>query len=387
MSSWPREAVVLAGGEGRRLRPLTRYQPKPMLPVGTQPIIDYVVDALFEAGVERLVVVVGHRRERIQTHLTDRFPDRSLSFVHQERQLGSGHALLQAENTVSEEFLVVNGDIVVDERTVGATVDRYRESDTDAALAVTTTSSPDTYGVVEIDDGRVVRIQEPPAATDQLLVNAGVYATDRSVFDALREVDQRDGERYLTDAFARLSAAAVQTDGLWLAPSNPWRLLSATEELLSVDGEHRVAPSASIHESAVVDGPVRIGPGVDVGANVIVGGGTCLCENATVNRGAIVERSIVSPDARVGEGAVLLDSILGQAVTVGPGVVAPAGPADFVIDDTVYRERAAGSVVADRATVGANVTIPSGTRIGPAATVHPGATVHRDVPEGAEVLD
>ncbi|ELZ69086.1 sugar nucleotidyltransferase, partial [Haloferax prahovense DSM 18310] len=82
------EAVVLAAGEGRRLRPLTTFQPKPMLPVANRPVVEYVLDALFESGIERVVVVVGHRADRIQSHLSATYSDADIEFVHQDSRLG-----------------------------------------------------------------------------------------------------------------------------------------------------------------------------------------------------------------------------------------------------------------------------------------------------------
>jgi glucose-1-phosphate thymidylyltransferase len=389
------EAVVLAAGEGRRLRPLTWYQPKPMLPVANRPLIDYVLDALLEAGIDRIVVVVGHRSNRLQSHLTERYSDARLEYVHQQRQLGSGHALQQAAGRVREEFVVVNGDNVVDAATVRATIDAYERSDAPAAVAVTRTETPEEYGVVTTTaSGRIDDIVEQPSETDRYLINAGVYVFNRDVFGALERVGPRDGEISLTDAVVELSAVATQVEGLWLDPSNPWKLLSATERLLSeADGTRgsgscqEVSDSATVHDTAVVEGAVLIGEGCEVDAGAVIRDGVCLQDNARVGPNAVVERSIVASDARIGAGAVIRDSIVGEGAHLGDSTVAPGGPADLVIDGSLYTERQVGSVVADRADVGANVTLAPGSRIGPTATLRDGVTVRTDIGEGAEVFN
>jgi glucose-1-phosphate thymidylyltransferase len=365
-----------------------------MLPVANRPIVDYVLDALFEAGVEHVVVVVGHRSNRLQTHLTERYPDANLEYVHQQRQLGSGHALQQAAGRVRDEFLVVNGDNVVDVATIRATIDAAERSSAPAAVAVTTTETPEEYGVVTTTaEGRIDDIVERPTETDRYLINAGVYVFGRSVFEALERVEPRGGELQLTDAVVELSAVASQVEGLWFDPSNPWKLLGATERLLSESARGtgdaaapRIAATASVHETATVSDAVLIGEGCEVDAGAVLREGTCLQDNVRVGPNAVVERSIVSTDARIGANAVLRDTIVGEGARLGDGTVAPGGPADLVIDGALYAERQVGSVIADRVDVGANVTLAPGSRIGPTATLRDGVTVRTDIDEGAEVF-
>jgi glucose-1-phosphate thymidylyltransferase len=383
------QAVVLAAGEGRRLRPLTAFRPKPMLAVANRPIIDYVIEALRSVGVERVVVVVGHAHTRLQSHLTETYPDLPTTVVRQERQLGSGHALLRARGTVGGQFLVVNGDTVVPPETVRETALRSHERDA-PAVAVRSADRPEQYGVVRTsDDGRVAAIDERPAETDRYLVNAGVYALDESVFDALERTTRHEGELHLPQAVAHLGPVTVRTDEEWFDPATPWELLDATEAVLSA-GERApsplIAPSATVHETAQVGDRVAIGPGCEIGAGAVVTRYSCVRTNVTVGPNAVLDRTVVDDDARIDAGAVLYDSIVGQGVHVGPNAAAPGGPADVVVDGELYPDRAVGTVVADRVTTGANVTLASGSRVGPNTTVADGATVTGEVPGDAEVV-
>lgn len=380
------EAVVLAAGEGRRLRPLTTYQPKPMLPVANRPVVEYVVDALVAAGVGRVVCVVGHRADRIQTHLTKRYPGLDLAFVRQERRLGSGHALLLAAAHVGERFLVVNGDTVVDADTVRATAARGADTDAVATVAVAHSETPEEYGVVVVDHGRIADIDEHPAESDTYLVNAGVYVFDRSVFDALGRTPRWGDELRLTDAIDRLDGpvTSVLVGEGWLDPSNPWQLLTVTEILLARDGTTSVHASARIHPTAVVEGAV-VGPDCELGPGAVVRGGTCLQENVHVGPNAVVERSILLTDARVGAGSVVRDSVVGAGVHLGDGVVSPGGLVDVRLGGTLEATRRLGSVVADRAVVGANVTLEPGSRVDADATVRAGSVVTDSARDPAEV--
>ncbi|KAB1190015.1 NTP transferase domain-containing protein [Haloferax sp. MBLA0076] len=381
------EAVVLAAGEGRRLRPLTTFQPKPMLPVANRPVIEYVLDSLFECGIEHVVVVVGHRSERIQTHLSARYPGADVEFVRQDSRLGSGHALLQAEGHVSDSFVVCNGDNVIDADIVSSVLERFSMTDSVATLAVASSETPEEYGVVVEHDGRISDIDEHADDGDGYLVNAGVYAFNESVFDALRRTPSYEGETRLPDVIHRLDGyvSSVTVNGGWLDPSHPWGLLSVTERLLARLETSSISTSARIHEQAIVEDPVVIGDDCDVGPGAVVGPGTCLQNNVVVGANSVVERSILSTDARVDAGAILRDSVVGPGGHIGDGVVSPGGQADVILEGRLYTDRQLGSIVGDRATVGANVTLSPGSRVGAEAIVGAGTVLHGDVRERVEV--
>lgn len=386
------QAVVLAAGEGRRVRPLTRYQPKPMLRVGGRPILEYPLNALVETGVDHIVLVVGHGRNRIQNRFENTYRGVDLTYVTQSTQLGSGHALQAAADHVDGEFLVVNGDNVIDDTMVRVTADRYAESDAAACLAVAASDRAGEYGTVGVKDGVVTRIEEHGNGVSAR-INVGVYAFDDSVFDALDRTGFEDGERPLTGAIGQLDGPVVAAtpNGVWFDPSYPWDLLRTNEQILYshptlAETGDRVKESARVHESAVVGDNVLIGSDCRVSAGAVIKGGTCLLSSTIVGENAVLEGSIVGPDSRVGANALLRDTIVGGGATIGDGTVSPGRSATLVVDGIEHTDRRLGGVVADRATVGANVTITPGCRIGPRGTVAPGIALRRDVPENAEVV-
>ncbi|QCC49297.1 sugar phosphate nucleotidyltransferase [Halobellus limi] len=384
-------AVVLAAGEGRRTRPLTRYQPKPMLRVAGRPILEYPLDALADNGIESVVLVVGHGKNRIQNHFESSYRTLDLTYVTQSTQLGSGHALQMAAEYAGETFLVVNGDNVIDATMVRGTVDRYAESDAAACLAVASSNRTGEYGTVGIRDGLVERIDEDEHSSSAR-VNTGVYAFDRTIFDALERTDFVDGERPLTGAIDELTGdvVAATPNGVWFDPSYPWDLLSTNRTLIYshpdlVAAEGPVDDSARVHDSAVVGENVLVGPDCKVSAGAVVRDGTCLHASTTVGENTVLEGSIVGPDSRVGANAVLRDTIVGGGATIGDGTVSPGRSATVVLDGIEYTDKRMGGIVADRATVGSNVTITPGCRIGPRGNVASGVDLGYDVAEGAEV--
>jgi len=381
----PTTAVVLAAGEGRRLRPLTQYQPKPMLPVANRPIIDYVVDALLSAGMKDIVVIVGHQRRRLQDHLMQAYPDVELRYVHQHNQLGSGDALSQVAAEVSGEFVVVNGDNIIDETMVKQTVEQYHRENVAATVAVSRSERASNYGTVCIENGRVTTILEHNGDGDQGRINVGVYVFDEEIFAALADTSMRSGELSLTDAIPHLSGRVVPAvpDGVWFDPAYPWDLLSVTERLQSAHPElltgdatpPLVDETARVHDAATLGDEIIVGPGCEIAAGAVLHNGACLESDVRVGANAVINRSQIGADSRVGANATLRDAVVGAGVTIGEATAAPGGTADFAVEGRVHRDRQLGSIVSDRATVGANVTLSPGTRVGPNVEISPGGTV------------
>ncbi len=388
-------AVVLAGGEGSRLRPLTRYRPKPLLPAATTPIVQHVFDRLLAAGLTDITVVVGYGRNRVQSYFGSTYRDAELTYVTQRRQLGSGHALLEAESVVSGPFLVVNGDQIVDRKIVGDVLEAHADGDAAATLGVLDRADVAPYGGVVLEDGDVTDVVENPGDERPYRLNAGVYAFEPAIFDALRAAEPRDGELSLTAGIRQLAASdatvrGVRSEGLWVDATYPWDLLDVSVELFEaglVDGsrEENVAPSATIHESAVVREPVVVAPDCTVGAGAVVGPYACLGENVTVGSNAVVERSVVDADTRVGAGATVVDCVTGVGVTIGNGTTIPGGPGDVRVGDRVFEDEGLGALLADRVEDGGGCTYVPGAVVGPDAAVEAGATVRGTVPEETEV--
>ncbi|WP_158055645.1 bifunctional sugar-1-phosphate nucleotidylyltransferase/acetyltransferase [Halorussus halophilus] len=396
-----RAAVVLAAGEGTRLRPLTRNRPKPMLPAADRPILEHVFDALIGAGIERLHVVVGYKRDRVQDHFGPTYRNIPINYIPQHKQLGSGHALLQARSAVAGEdgLLVVNGDQVVEQQIVADVLDAFESGEASAALAATEGSDVSHYGAVVMDGDRVTELVEKPGTDNYRLLNAGVYAFDQSIFDAIEQTPRVQGELALTDTLVRLidSDEVVQgviTEGLWVDATYPWDLLDVAQDLLfhgRVTEPERgdsvwVADTAQVHEDATLQGPVVVGPDCDVRPGAVVGPYTAVGRNATVGANAVVERSVLDTDTRVGPNSTLLDCVTGQGVHLGAGATVADGPGDVRVEDEVFVDQRLGAVLADRVRAEGDVSFAPGTLVGPNARLHTGVTVSKNVKEGAEVL-
>jgi UDP-N-acetylglucosamine diphosphorylase/glucosamine-1-phosphate N-acetyltransferase len=391
-------AVVLAAGEGTRLRPLTRNRPKPMLPAATRPILEHVLDALVDAGMTRLVLVVGYRRRRVQEYFGPDYRNVPIEYVEQSKQLGSGHALFQAREAVAGPALVVNGDHLVEAAAVREVADAFTATDAAATVGVIERDDPRGYGAVTLADGSLAEITENPGTDDYRLINAGIYAFDETIFERIGATPRTDGELALTDTLTRLverqRVDAVRVSGLWVDATYPWDLLAVTRSVLDHGrvATARVGDGIWVAESAHVDGAAVLRPPVAVAADAEVGPGTVLGptvavgRNATVGANATVERSLLDGDSRVGHGATLVDAVCGENVTVGADVSVPGGPADVQVESRVFTDRRLGAVLADRVTVGGAATLVPGALVGPGATIETGVTVDGHVPEDGRVV-
>jgi len=382
------KAVILAAGEGRRLEPLTDTRPKPMLPVANRPLLEHVVESVVAAGIEEAVLVVGYKRERIQSHFGDGDDwGIDVEYAIQEKQLGTGHAVLQAEDLIEDTFLVLNGDRIIEssivERTLGET------DDGETLLTVTRTDDPSGLGVVETDGERATGVVEKPPqhAITSEVINAGVYRFEPDVFDAIRNTDTT-GELAITATLNRLAAAGdvrvLRYRGAWLDVSYLWDLLSVNASLLNGDPVD-VPATARIRESAVVTDGIAVGSDAWIGPSATVLSGAAIGENARIGANAVLDNAVVLPDATVGAGAVLRDCVVGENARVGPNTTVEGGPADAVVGESVHEGVKLGGVVGDNARVGGAVTVRPGSVIGNGTTVESGAAVDGRVPSGAEV--
>lgn len=381
-------AVLLAAGEGKRLGPLTERRPKPMTPVGNQPILESVLEAAIGAGVDSFVFVVGHAHERIQNHFENGDDwDVTIRYVVQDHRLGAAHALSQVESLVDGHFLTLHGDQLIDETLITRLIERWAETERPAMAAVQS-DRPTEYGAVDIDGENVRSVSKTPTDNPPFLVNAGAYIFDERVFDVIQDISETaDGDFGMATALQRLadrgSLSAVLHRGSWLDLTYPWDLLRTNQTLLrgrSTDGLHD-----GVHETAVVSEDVALDTGVSVDPNATLLSGTSVGRNARIGANATLSNCIVFNGARVGDGAVLRDCIVGEAASVGPNVTVEGGPAEVIVDDTVHRKVDLGAVVGDRARLGGNVTVTPGTIVGREVLVDSGSVLQGRIESGETV--
>jgi mannose-1-phosphate guanylyltransferase len=324
-------AVVLVGGFGTRLRPLTASMPKPMLPVGHRPMIARLVDRLGRGGVTDVVLALGFRPEPfIEAFPDGRCGDVALSYAVEPEPLDTAGAIRFAADAagIDDTFVVANGDVMTD-LDVAALVAAHRRFGAEATLHLIGVDDPSAFGVVDLaDDGSVRAFVEKPAPGTEPsnLINAGTYVFEPSVLDRIPAGTKVSIER---DTFQRIVADGglfgVATDDYWIDAGRPELYRAANLDLLDpTRGTERcdpVAPSAQVADDAIVTNSI-IGDRVTVaaGAQVV---DSVLLPDAVVGDDSQVERSLVM--GTVGAGAVVSDAMVGADGHVPPGATLTGG--------------------------------------------------------------
>jgi len=395
-ASRPHSAVVLAAGEGVRLRPLTANRAKPMLPAGTRPILEHVLNALIDAGVNDIHLVVGYQANRVRSHFGPTYRDVPITYHTQDSQLGSGHALLQARDGPDGSFLLVNGDQIIDHRIVESVGDAHETAGT---LAVVEGPEAVDYGAVHLDGDEVIELIEQPASGDFRLFNAGVYAFTQQIFETLDTLSVERGELPLTAAIQQLigdryDIRAVRTDHFWMDATHPWDLLSLSRELLTrgwvdapaIGSDIYVDDAAHVHPEATLVGPVVVDSDAVIEAGAVVGPYAAIGASSTIGSGSVLRDVVIDTDTTIGPNTTAIELVAGQGCVIGAGLTAGGGPADVVLDDQVYSDVDLGGVIADRVDVGGGATLEPGALIGPEATVGTGVVVRGRIDAGSEVV-
>ncbi|WP_256289015.1 UTP--glucose-1-phosphate uridylyltransferase AglF [Halobellus inordinatus] len=218
------KAVVLAAGEGTRLRPLTEDKPKVLVEVDGKPLIEDVFDNLLDIGIDEFVVVVGYKKEKIMERYGDEYRGRPITYAHQREQLGLAHALLQAEPHIDDDFVLMLGDNVF-RGNLGDVVNRQQEDRADAAFLVEEVPMEDAsrYGVCDTNEyGEIQRVVEKPDDPPSNLVMTGFYTFTPAIFHACHLVQPSDrGEYELPDAIDLLIQSGRTIDAIRL---DGWRI-------------------------------------------------------------------------------------------------------------------------------------------------------------------
>lgn len=332
------EAILLVGGQGTRLRPLTIHTPKPMLPVAGVPVTEHQIARARAAGVTRIILGTSYRADVFRAHFGDGAGlGVELVYAVEDHPLGTGGAIRNvADHLISgpdEPVMVFNGDVLsgVD---LTHLLDVHAERGADVTLYLTRVADPRAFGLVPTDDdGRVTAFLEKPTTEAEIVtdqINAGCYVFRRSVIDTIPagrpvSVERETFPRLLRDG-ARLQG--VVDDGYWLDLGTPLAFVQGSADLVrgrapspavpGPVGESLVLPGAEVSGEAILGGGTVVGSGATVGAGARVIG-SVLFDGAIVSAGATVRDSAIGSDAVVGAGATLDGVVVGDRAMIGPG--------------------------------------------------------------------
>jgi glucose-1-phosphate thymidylyltransferase len=368
-----KQAVILAAGEGQRLRPFTATRPKVMLFIAGKPILQYVVEALAQNGIRNLVMVIGYRRREILDYMGsgEQFGV-DITYVTQEKQLGTAHALAQAKEVTEKEFLVLPGDNLIEADTIA----RFITVKPDAVL-VKRVDNPARYGVVAIAKGVVKDIVEKPDEAKSNVVSTGTYAFTKRILDFFEsELDIPDVLNSMVAQGKLISAQ--ETDGTWLDVAYPWDILSLNDAVLhriqpnlggiietgvAVKGLVSVGKDTVVRSNSCIMGPVVIGNNCDIGPNVCISPATSIGDNVVIPPFTDIKNSVIGSDVNIGPGCIIQDSVIDKGCVINGHFTACSGEADVKVDDE-YHAVNMGAMLGEGCDLGNSVTAQPGVIVG-----------------------
>ncbi len=354
------QALILAGGEGTRLRPLTSTIPKPVVPLANRPHMAFMIDWLRVHGVDDVILSCGFLAAGVRDVLGDGASlGVRLRYVEEPRPLGTGGALRYAGELLGERFLMLNGDVLCD-LDLSAQLAQHERTGARATIALVPVEDPSAYGLVRLAADRAVEefLEKPsPDEIDTDLINAGASILERSVLEDMAPPGTNISiERDVFPTLVGDGLFGFPADGYWLDIGTPERYLQGTFDILegnvattvgealaqghgvNADGAEvagrlvapvLVGPGTRIAESAIVGGRVALGPGVSIGEGAHIEG-SVLLEGTTVGAGSTIRSAIIAPGCSIGEHCHLEEGVvLGERVRLGAGNVLRAGARVF----------------------------------------------------------
>ncbi|MHA1201769.1 MAG: bifunctional sugar-1-phosphate nucleotidylyltransferase/acetyltransferase [Candidatus Heimdallarchaeaceae archaeon] len=411
------KAILLAAGEGLRLRPLTENVPKPLLKILDKTILERSINNLAKCGVEGFVIITNYKEEKIKEYILDKFSSLDIVFVHQPEIKGTGNAFLLAKNHIQEEFFIgVNGDCLYSFSLMKQTVEAAKNNT--ISVGGKLVSDTENYGVILIgDNSSPYEIKEKPSQTEikEGYANIGLYSLSKDIFTILEKMEEKGeisprGEYELPDAINRVLSAkkypvillTLGDKDYWFDIGRPWSLLEANKALLDTiaderngeieDGVHIkgkiiIKRGATIKSGSYIEGPVFIDEEAIIGPNCYIRGHTYLGKKSKVGNACEIKSSIIGDNTHVAHLSYVGDTVIGENCNFGAGTKT----ANLRLDKQLIpvnvkgkREdsgrRKLGAIIGDNVETGIGALIMPGIKIGNSSWIGSGTIVNEDVP-------
>jgi len=409
------KAVILAAGEGKRLRPITSTRPKPLIPIAGKPLLEHTILGLKAAGIDEVLLIVGYKEQLIKDYFGDGIDkfNIKIEYITQEEYLGTAHAAGYAKDFVKDDtILMMYGDILVDPIIFKELVEKFHDSKTEGLISLIEVSNPQEFGIITLNsNGYVEKITEKPSPELNLgnLANAGIFIFDSLIFKAIEMTEKSVRDEYeFTDSMELL---INQLNGkiigytikeyFWSDIGLPWQLLDANNFILKslerkilgnvepnvhIFGNVSVGKDTIVRSGSYIQGPCYIGDNNIIGPNAFIRPNTSIENNCHIGISE-VKSSIIYSDSNVPHFNYIGDSIICENVNLGAGT----NVANLRLDDSNIRVnikgklvdsqlRKLGTIIGPNVKTGINVSIMTGKIINENSRIGAHTMVMEDVP-------
>ncbi|MBN2077131.1 MAG: NTP transferase domain-containing protein [Dehalococcoidales bacterium] len=399
------KAVIIAAGEGKRMRPLTYNKPKVMLPVAIKPILEHLLVQMKQAGVKEFAFVTGYHEEKVREYFgSGEKWGVNIQYVTQVEQAGTADAVRTVEKIVEDRFLVANGDIIIDSKDIKAIAECPGTT-----MSLYKVDNPKGLGTVEVEGGFIKHIHEKIENPPSNLANAALYLFTRDIFKAIARtpLSQRD-EYELTDSIQWLAdnniKVAYRELDRWMDTSYPWDLLTANENLLAdinsdiqgeveenavLKGTVSVGKGSVIRSGSYISGPVIIGEDCAIGPNCYIRPSTAIGNGCHVGAAVEIKNSIIMNGSKVPHLSYVGDSVIGEDCNLGAGTKIAnlkLNNKEVTIEGTDTGRRKLGVIMGDGVETGINSSINVGTVIGSNSRIGPGTFISGNLPPKSRIF-
>jgi bifunctional UDP-N-acetylglucosamine pyrophosphorylase/glucosamine-1-phosphate N-acetyltransferase len=409
------KAVILAAGEGNRLRPITSSIPKPMIPLLGKPILEYIVSGLKEAGIDHILIIVGYKKDIIKQHfenITSKL-NIKIDFLTQEKYLGTAHAAAYARNfTEEQDFLLMYGDIFVDPQIFKLIIQKYKKNKFDGLVTLLEVTNPQDYGIIKLNSDELVeKIIEKPDIDKKVgnLANAGIYIFNQLIFKAIEktqksirnEYEFTDSMQILINQFKGKIVGYTINDYFWNDIGLPWQLFEAShfllnqlknqingnvEENVKINGNVYIGKGTTVKSGTYIQGPCYIGENNLIGPNAFIRPYTSIENNCHIGMSE-VKNSIIFSNTAIPHFNYIGDSIISENVNLGAGTKL----SNLRFDNNTIKmninnnivdsgRRKLGAIIGPNSQTGINASIMCGKKIGQNSIIGAHTLVNEDIP-------
>jgi len=390
------KALILAAGKGTRMWPLTDKTPKPLLPLGGEPIIQRQIKQLKKNGVKEVYVLIGYQMKEISDFLGNgKEYGVKIEYIVQDRQEGTGHAVLQAEGRIDGNFYCINGDTTVDSKNLA----KMNKGKNEILMMITKVNDCSRFGTVNSKKGKLISIVEK-GVTGEGMINVGQYVFSPKIFDSIKKVGKSPrGEYEITDALQAMAddVEVIEYEGFWKDIGYPWDLITANENIIgdieeemkgqiednvTVNGKIYLGKNSVIKSGCCIEGNVWIGDNCIVGPNAYLRNGTVLCGDNKIGASSEVKNSIMMHGAKAPHHNYVGDSVIGKLSNLGSGTKIANLRLDKNIIEVTHKgekiitgRKKFGAIIGDCVNTGINSSINAGTILGNSVNVGPNTLV------------
>jgi len=393
------KAVILAAGEGKRLRPFTETMPKVMIPVANKPILEYVIDAVKNSGIDEVILVVGYKKEVIMKYFED-YDDIKITYVVQDKQLGTAHALMQAREHIHDLFIVLAGDNLIDKESILKLI----ENEPKYSILIKKYNHPSKYGAVFVEKNILKKIVEKPKEETAGFISTGIYKLHSSIFEIVEDLSSQ-GVYALSSVIQTLldqgQMVGTVTADLWMDVVYPWDLIHVNEAVIQntpvstggiiekgvvIKGPVLVGNDTKIYSGCYIVGPVVIGDGCEIGPNACIFPSTVIGNNSVVHPFSEIRNSVIMGDVHIGSNSFISHSIVGRGTVIGNNFSSTFGKSTIEIEGEFKKLENIGSIIGEDCTIGSHVVIEPGMILGRRCRVSPMKRIANNVSSESKVM-